>query len=186
MTEKEYKCLIDEETYKKTEDAYKWDSVKNQTNNYYAAETDILAKNRITVRIREKDGVYKIQVKRHKNEESALHISEELEFDSDGAPDIIDAQKAREITGVETGALKKIGALTTLRHSFMWDKYTEICLDKSIYLDRSDYELEVEYQKEMPKKLFEELEKLGADFSKPVTGKYSRFVKRLKEIMSNK
>ena len=182
MTEKEYKCLIDEKAYNRAEKAYLWDSVKNQTNHYYAAQTDCLAENRIPVRIREKDGTYKIQVKRHINKKSALHISDEREFPTDGAPSVIDTEKAYEITGLETGALKKIGALTTLRHSFMWDEYTEICLDKSTYLDRVDYEIEVEYQNEMPERLISELKELGVDFQKPVTGKYSRFVNRLNEI----
>lgn len=184
MTEKEYKSLISEAGFEKIEKSYPWDSVKNQTNYYYAAKTDCLAKNRITVRIREKDGAYKLQVKRHKNRENGLHISEESEFSAECAPQTIDEKTAFETIGIETGELQKIGALTTLRHSFMWDEYTEICLDKSTYFDRVDYEIEVEYQNEMPEKLMAELSDLGVDFSKPVKGKYSRFLNRLNEIIN--
>lgn len=182
MTEMEYKSLINESEYEKIEKAYKWDSVKKQVNYYYASKNDCLAKNRITVRVREKDGTYKIQVKRHINKENALHISEESEFPTDGAPYAIDEKTAFEITGFETGELCKIGSLTTLRHSFMWDKDTEICLDKSTYFDCTDYEIEVEYQNEISPELAEELKSLGVDFQTPVKGKYSRFLKRLKEM----
>lgn len=184
MTEKEYKCLISKEQYEKIEKSYLWDSIKNQTNYYYAAQTDCLSKNRITVRVREKDGKYKLQIKKHKSRENGLHISEELEFDASGAPQTIDADKAFEIIGAETGELRKIGALTTLRHSFMWDEYTEICLDKSTYFDCVDYEIEVEYQKEMPERLKGELTAFGVDFSAPVKGKYSRFLACLKEMIN--
>lgn len=183
MLETEYKCIIDEGTYKTIENAYHWDWVKEQTNNYYFDESLELSRRRIMVRIREKDGIYKVQVKLHKNSDSPLHICEENEFDTDSAPQVIDAVQAKKFTGIDTGRLLKSGTLKTLRHSLMWNDTTEICLDKNTYLDRTDYEIEVEYTNGMPKELVYDLKSLGVDFTENAVGKYTRFMKRLKELM---
>lgn len=183
MLETEYKCIIDEETYNKIENAYAWNWVKEQTNNYYFDEALELSKRRIMVRVREKDGAYKVQVKLHKNSDSPLHICEETEFDIDSAPQVIDAVQAKRFTGIDTGRLLKSGILRTLRHSLMWNDTTEICLDKNTYLDRTDYEIEVEYTDGMPDGLVEELKALGVEFTESAVGKYTRFMRRLRELM---
>jgi uncharacterized protein YjbK len=46
----------------------------------------------------------------------------------------------------------------------MWDSSVEICLDKSEYLDKCDYEIEVEYTGDFPDELTDELKKLGIEF----------------------
>lgn len=185
MIETEYKSLIDENTYKKIDSAYKWDWKKEQINAYYFDESLELSKRRIMVRIREKDGEYKMQVKFHKNADSPLHICEEKEFDIDGAPDFISAEEASKIIGIKTGKLMKIGTLTTMRNSLMWNETTEICLDKSIYLGNTDYEIEVEFTNGMPEKLKNELSILGVEFKENAVGKYTRFIRRFKDMMSD-
>lgn len=183
MLEVEYKCLIDEETYNKIKHKYEWDSIKEQINYYYNDMSKELSKRRITVRIREKDGKLKLQAKRHKNSDSPLHISEESEIDVSSIPSLIDEQTARKITGVDSmGKLIKSGSLTTLRHSFMWNSTTEICLDKSTYLGITDYEVEIEYTLDAPLALIDEFKNMGVEFTENTAGKYSRFRNRLEEI----
>ena len=184
MLETEYKEIIDETTYRKLENAYNWDWTAEQTNSYYFSKLPEFAKSKTMVRIREKNGIFKIQVKKHHPSKKSLHISEETEFDIDSAVPVIDAETAKKITGIDSGELHKYGSLTTLRHSLMWNDTTEICLDKSTYLDRTDYEIEVEYTGEMPEKLKEELNGLGISFKEFTPGKFSRFTQRLNELKS--
>lgn len=182
MIEKEFKSIIDEEVFNTVKNAYDWDFTKTQTNTYYTDDNGILRSNRVMLRVREKDGQFKIQVKTHKNAGSPLQICEENEFDIDCVPEIIPADKTLIYTGIDAGNLKKAGALSTLRRSFMPSDNIEICLDKSDYLGVTDFEVEVEYRGDIPKDTLSELERLGVKFDKPTTGKYSRFLKRLEKI----
>ena len=65
----------------------------------------------------------------------------------------------------------------------MWNDNVEICLDKSEYLDRCDYEIEIEYTGEMPKELMDELASMGVEFKEKSVGKYTRFINRLMELI---
>lgn len=178
MLETEYKSLLTEQEYKKIEDFYKWDYVAKQENNYYGDGDGVISKNRIMFRVRVKDGKSAVQVKLHKNSGSPLQICEETEFPIDGVPDII--EDAEKYTGIKTAPLRRLGASVTLRHSKMWDDKTEICLDKTEYLGKTDYELEIEYTgNTVPEKLTEEIKNLGVEFRDNAVGKYSRFLSAL-------
>ena len=64
----------------------------------------------------------------------------------------------------------------------MWDGNTEICLDKTTYFDKTDYEIEIEYSGEdIPGELTSELNRLGVEFRENAVGKYSRFLQAYKE-----
>ncbi len=180
MLETEYKSLLTRAEYEKIAEHFIWDCSFTQTNNYYGDADGILAKNRVMVRVREKDGKSVIQVKLRKNTGSPLQICEELEFPCPGAPD--ELADSERYTGIKTGALKKLGASVTLRRSKMWDDKTEICLDKTEYLGITDYEIEVEYTgSEMPAALRAELGTLGIKFKAASIGKYTRFLNALKK-----
>ena len=183
MLEKEYKCIINKEIYDKISEFYDWNYIKEQTNHYYLDKEAVLSKHRIMVRVREKDGEYKLQVKKHKVTDSPLHMAEETEFSMTEVPEYIDIDIAKKITGTDIDRLYKIGNLTTLRHSLMWNLETEICLDKSTYFDTTDYEIEVEYSGEMPQKIVEELSAFGVRFEEKQPGKYSRFIEKFKTIL---
>lgn len=183
MLEVEYKCLLTEDVYNKIKAYYKWDSIKHQINNYYFDSSGELGKRHIMVRVREKDGKFAVQVKAHKNPGSALQICEENEFPIDCVPERISAEDGEKYTGVKTGELNLAGSLDTLRHSLMWCDGVEICLDKSEYLDRCDYEIEVEYTGDFPPELMEELYGMGVEFKKKSVGKYTRFIHRLMDIL---
>ncbi len=176
MTETEIKSIIDEETYLRVKNAFKWDEIKEQENNYYTDHNGILRQNRIMVRVRVIDGVSKIQVKLHKNNNSPLQICEENEFAIDGIPQMIPAEKAKRITGVESGDLFYMGSAVTVRYSLK-SNGSELCLDKTNYFDKTDYEVEVEYEEKMSAELLMRLTALGIAFNKESIGKFSRFLK---------
>lgn len=175
MTETEIKSIIDEETYKKAVKAFKWDSVKEQVNNYYTDKAGLLREKRIMVRVRVVDGKAKIQVKLHKNAGSPLQICEENEYEIDGVPETLDAETAKKITAMETGELFRMGAAATKRHSLKHNG-SELCLDRTVYFDKVDYEVEVEYEDKMSADLLMKLSSLGVTFNKKCVGKFSRFL----------
>lgn len=175
MTETEIKSLISEDMYKKAKKAFEWDSIKEQENNYYTDKNGVLRENRIMVRIRVVDGEEKIQVKHHKNENSPIQICEENEYDIDNVPEVIDASTALTITGMNVGELYKMGKATTLRH-LKRHNGSELCLDKTEYFDKVDYEVEVEYQDKMSAELLMKLMQLGIPFNQKCVGKFSRFL----------
>lgn len=175
MQETELKSIIDEETYAKVKRAFNWNEVKEQENHYYTDYNGVLRQKRVTVRIRVIDGVPKIQVKQHKNSDSPLQICEETEFMTDGVPEMIDAKTARQITGVEVGELYRMGAAVTKRRTVKRGG-SELCLDKTKYFDRVDYEVELEYEDKMSAELLMKLTSLGVEFNKKCVGKFARFL----------
>lgn len=180
MTETEIKSIIDEATYKKAIKAFKWDAVKEQTNYYYTDKSGILREKRIMVRVRVVDNVPKIQVKLHQNENSPLQICEENEYETDCVPEIIDSAKVLEITGIDAGELYKMGFATTLRN-FKKHNGSQLCLDKTTYFGKTDYEVEVEYEDKMSADLLMKLTSLGVAFNKKCVGKFARFYDEYKK-----
>lgn len=182
MLETELKCMLSKETYLELEKMFAWDWVKEQTNHYYADRSNELKKHGITLRVRTKDGINKIQVKTHKNADSPLQICEESEYDTAAVPESFTADKVNKMTGLNIPA-SLLGSLTTLRHSLMYCDGVEICLDKNDFLDKTDYEIEVEYTEEIPKELMDKLRAAGVEFKAAATGKCTRFMLRLAAIL---
>ena len=181
MLETELKCIIDKDTFDKITISYKWDKIITQTNHYYLGENNALKNHGITMRIREIDSVCKLQIKTHKNGGSPLQICEETEFDVNGVVPFFTAEETKKYTGIASNS-RLIGSATTKRHSLMWNDHTEICLDHTTYLGTEDYEIEVEFMGECPQILLDELKELGVEFIEKSVGKYSRFIKKLKEL----
>lgn len=175
MKETELKSIIDEETYTRVKRAFNWESVVEQENHYYTDANGILRENRVMVRIRAINGVSKIQVKLHKNSGSPLQICEETEYEIDGIPDTLSAETAKEITGMEVGKLFRMGCAVTKRRTLRRGT-SELCLDKTTYFDKTDYEVELEYVDKMSADLLIKLMPLGVAFNKKSIGKFSRFL----------
>ncbi|MDD6762606.1 MAG: CYTH domain-containing protein [Clostridiales bacterium] len=182
MLETELKCMLDKQTYLELEKMFKWDRIKEQTNNYYTDPCNELKKNGITLRVRTKDNINKLQIKVHKNADSPLQICEEAEYDIADIPDNLSPQMVKDVTGLEVPAAR-LGSLTTLRHSLMYTDGVEICLDENNYLDKTDYEIEVEYTREIPAELMEKLSSAGVRFETAAVGKCTRFMQRLAAIL---
>lgn len=182
MLETELKCMLDEKTYLNLEKLFDWDWVKEQVNSYYTDRENLLKQNGITLRVRTKDGKNKIQIKVHKNADSPLQICEEAEYDTAEIPEHFTAGEVEKMTGVHAEA-SLLGSLSTLRHSLIYGGNTEICLDKNEFLDRTDYEIELEYTGSVPEELLELLKAQGVEFSEPAVGKCTRFMRRLYDII---
>ena len=182
MLETELKCMLSEKSYLELETMFEWDWVKEQTNHYYTDPSNELKKRGITLRVRTKDNINKIQVKAHKNADSPLQICEEAEYDTESVPESFTADAVKKMTGLDVPA-SRLGSLTTLRHSLMYCDGVEICLDKNDFLDKIDYEIEIEYTEEIPIELMDKLKAAGVEFKDAATGKCTRFMLRLAEIL---
>lgn len=181
MLEKELKCIITKDMYEKIKSEFDWDSTAEQINYYYTDKNGVLRDNRVMVRVRAKDSVFRLQVKRRKNAGSPLQICEETEYEIDGAPMTIPPETTLKATGHSAGELVKMGGSITLRSSLMRDD-TELCLDKTDYFDITDYEIELEYKDEPQKELLDKLKALGVTFNEKSIGKFSRFLNRFNEL----
>lgn len=105
-----------------------------QHNYYY--DTDKLLYNRegITYRIREKNGRFTATVKTHRID--AQDCSQEESYLAKNPFDIAVFNKPN---------LKLYGCLTTFRTILHRNDFIVIALDRNVYLDCQDYELEIEY-----------------------------------------
>lgn len=179
MLETELKAILTEKQYNQIKGMFSWNSAVEQTNSYYIAPDNILKKHGITFRIRTIDNAHTIQIKKHRDKRGALQIAEETEFDVDCIPEKFTEDEVYAYTGIKAEA-SLIGELTTLRHSYLFCDGVEICLDKSVYLCCTDYEIEIEYTTPIPDELLKKLTDNGIDFDQPTPGKFSRFITRLK------
>lgn len=145
MIELEKKLLISKEEYDYLMEHFGYNALLNpkpivkQINYYF--DTDDLSMNRqnITCRIRLKDGEYKATMKQHSlgsdhSTETEMEIYEGLERNA--------------FTDM---GLKLQGSLSTERYIILKDFNYEVALDRNMYLDHEDYELEIEYAPEHEK-----------------------------------
>ena len=174
--EKELKVLLNIEQYNMLKNKYIWENEFVQINYYYLDEKNYLKNNNMTVRIRELNDKYKLQIKIPIKECKALHIKNEYELDVERVYNVLPEMLLKEMCGIQTKNVRLVGHLKTYRKTLLLAKDIELCLDKSQYLDKTDYELEIEYQEIMDDKLLDELKQLGLNFDSKVKGKFSRFI----------
>ena len=129
--ELEYKVMISEEIYLKMLDFYQLEPVK-QVNYYYNANKPYHA-----MRIREKEGKYIFTLKVRENN---YHKEYEFEIKENNIddPKIQSLLKEFDITSVQY-----IGKMSTYRATKEFE-HGELCIDKSLYLGETDYEIEYE------------------------------------------
>ena len=179
MLETELKAMLTKAQYEVLENDFQWNSVTEQTNSYYIAPDNLLKKHGITFRVRTINGTNTVQVKKHQPKQGALQIAEETEFIIDSIPQTFSENETEKYTGIRT-VVSYIGNLITKRNSCMYCDGVEICLDKSTYLETTDYEIEIEYTKNIPDELLKKLAQNGISFNCATPGKFSRFMNRLK------
>jgi len=184
MLEKEVKILLSIQEYERLFSIFDFEEPFIQTNYYY--ENSKSAINNVTIRIREKNDKYKLQVKIPKNIEGSIHIKEEYEEDIDKVYETIDKEILKQATEIDfEDDLLLIGKLVTKR--LVCNKYDDvvIALDANKYLDVKDYELEIEYCNEYPQYIMDILKEHDIKINDLVLGKNNRFNKRLRTIQKH-
>lgn len=184
MVEKEYKAMISLEQYECMKLMFQWEKCVMQKNYYYDTNDMYCAKNNITVRIRQKEDNYYLQIKTPICCEGGLHIKKEYEKKLHHLKDVITSNDFKELfIPVHIPDVKQIGNLITERLEFNIDG-TTLCLDKNIYNNIVDYEVEVEYSNEcVDASLLDSLISAGITFNVKTEGKYTRFCNTIIKVV---
>ncbi|MBO4326220.1 MAG: CYTH domain-containing protein [Clostridia bacterium] len=174
MDEHELKYMIDGEGYGKCIEALRricgtCGDEKLLINYYYDTPDRALHKDGITLRVRQCGAEVQGQIKRH--DKGLSTDSRESYFEVGELPSVIrfEGRKA-----------KLLGSLVTKRTVFEHDGM-EIDIDHVFYLGKSDHELEIEFPEGEEQAAAAFAASLGVSFLTRRGGKYSRFLKALKQ-----
>jgi uncharacterized protein YjbK len=177
LIEKELKAIIDEGTYLRLFENFKWDEQITQINHYYSDELSIIGDKGISLRIRSINDEYMLQVKFPIAAKGALSAKNEYEEITKEVPSVISSESLRYILDFDVGDAYLIGELKTERSILDCGNGVLLCLDKNFYLGCVDYEIEIEFSSKIEESLLASLAREGVDFESCAVGKYSRFLK---------
>lgn len=176
MIEKELKILLSEKQYKTIADLFIWQEEVRQINHYYCDEDSLLNQKNVTIRVRETETSKKLQIKLLIINENAVHINQEYEISVQDIHDKIEMKTLNSLSNENfMKDVYKVGALETLRKKCCWNDGSEICLDLNTYLDTTDYELEIEFTREIDSKILSILENNHIKPRNQTRGKKTRF-----------
>ena len=179
MIENEFKIMLTEEQYENLLNLYDFKTIV-QTNHYFDTDDLQMSERHITVRVRELDGKFYLQMKLPTSVNfSRVELSEELPK----LPETLSGSRLKSLSGEECPNVKRLGALTTTRSVWKFDG-GEVDVDKSEYFCKTDYELEIEFtDEEAARGVFGEIsQKLGISQKTDVcTGKIRRFLEEFKK-----
>ena len=185
MIEKEIKIMLTKNQYERLYNYFEYDETILQVNHYFGDREDRYKKKDTTVRVREIDGKFYLQVKcpvenKDNDKELAESINKkvrmEYEEELEKLPELITKEHLYDLTKKELFDAAYLGYLETKRMLCRKYENVEICLDYNKYLGIEDYEIEIEYTGDYPEYIINELEKLSIETDKPCKGKYSRFL----------
>lgn len=182
IEEKEVKILLSKEEYNRVAELFRWDKEFVQINYYYGNnETVYSYGDNSTIRVREKEGKHFLQVKIPEQKRGSLHIKKEYEEQVSDIPDHISRLELERLTGqIFNKDVMLLGKLITVRKESQLSNDILICLDKNGYLNKTDYEIEMEFNQVYPHEVINMLENIGIRTNKEIVGKFSRFIKRYK------
>lgn len=182
MTENEFKVMLTAEQYENLLKLYDFVTF-TQVNHYFDTDALAMSERHVTVRVRELDGKFFLQMKLPTSVNySRVELSKELPE----LPDTISGAELTELAkpvGVECPDVKRLGELKTTRGVWKFDG-GEIDLDRSEYFGKTDYELEIEFTDEQAARtvLNEISSRLGlAPNGGVCTGKVRRFLEEYKK-----
>jgi uncharacterized protein YjbK len=187
MLEREIKQLLDKKTYNDLLDAgilTAFEQSKQlQINYYYDTEEALLHRGGTTLRIRQKDAELKLELKYTVEDKQAYKVKREISKPVSRLPAHIDlAESFRELS--LQGNTRLIHSLVTERIGFQAGGGITVDLDKSSYLGKTDYELEIEFPEggeEEAHRIYKLL--LPSSEARSAEGKNSRFFTAYFELM---
>lgn len=180
MIEREYKVLLHKKEYDRLLKLFKFSEAFTQVNFYYKEkENEHLD---TTIRIRAlKDKLF-LQVKEPISKEREIHVKKEYQREVREVPYAIES-------AVLNSLCKKnkyhdcfyLGVLITERKVAIIEN-CEIAIDINYYCDVVDYELEIEFKKEIKPELISILNQQCICNKENMDGKYTRFLRKYFEM----
>ncbi len=143
MIENEFKIMLTKAQYGKLLSSRDFSTV-TQVNYYYDTGDLEMSARHITVRVRELDGKFYLQMKLP-TEKALSRV--ELEKELDALPEMLSEELLSSLAKGDYPEVKKLGSLKTTRSVWKFDG-GEIDLDKSEYFGKVDYEVEIEFTNE--------------------------------------
>ena len=179
MKEYEVKRMLSKEEYIAFVERFSKDNIANryiQINYYYDTDDLRLFNSFETLRIRQIDSKLNIEYKYNRKSEGSTKICDEYSKEVDTLPYCL--LNPVQDTGY---VYYNIGNLITERTDYLIDGY-KVSIDKNYYIGTVDYEIEIESDSVIDTN--EIYDKFGIEFGDKVTGKYARFINKLKEFNS--
>lgn len=143
MIENEFKIMLTEKQYERLLSKYDFITV-TQVNYYYDTGDLEMSARHITVRVRELEGKFFLQIKLP-TEKALSRV--ELEKELEALPETLSGELLNSLTEGDYPEVKKLGSLKTTRSVWKFDG-GEIDLDRSEYFGKTDYEVEIEFTNE--------------------------------------
>lgn len=172
LTEKEYHLLLQSLPFPK--------KAKKLVNHYFETESFSLKQKRCALRLREKDGIF-IATLKTPHTEGVLEVNDRvtpeeaehwLNHSVQFKPNI---RKKMNQFGILESNLQYYGSLMTYRREIIYEKIT-LVLDESYYMDKKDYEIELETTNySYGKKVFKDILKNYTIEKKETPPKIKRF-----------
>lgn len=178
LKEQEIKIMLSHENYELLCREFAWEEAFSQINFYYLDTQNYLLNHDVTVRVRYKNNLTKLQIKTPIDEKGNIRIREEFEKKINYIPTTIEGTELSEVTGIDLPDCKLVGSMTTQRKILNINDM-ELCLDLNIYKNVIDYELEIEFLEEIEETILKKLTDLGIDVNKKGDGKMKRFMKSI-------
>lgn len=192
MKEFEYKLFLSRDDYQSLTNylvqKYKYCN-KNQINYYYDTKDNLFHKNDITIRMRQIEDKLNLEVKVSIKRDKNLSEKHEINRIVSNLKEVND--KIRELdllnNTYSNTDIKMFGTLITDRINFIVNDYISIDLDKSYYLGKVDYELELEFKpeyQEYAESLFNHLSLKVTKCLRSPGGKRERFFSDFHKMLS--
>jgi uncharacterized protein YjbK len=178
MIEKEKKIILNLGQYRLLNSVFKWQNEFTQINFYYLDDNNEMVEREITIRVRIIEARIFLQIKIPIEEKGSVHIKKEYEVQLDAVPVYIKGDFIKSICNLSVPNVRLAGFLITERKIYNWNNKEQICLDRNIYLNYEDYEIEIEYEDEIDPVLLQIILERGIELDKKVNGKNKRFVER--------
>lgn len=105
-----------------------------------------------------------------------IWICQIMNTDIKDLPDKILGEQLKDILGMDFPDFYMLGKLETQRKVFYPNRDVEISLDMSTYFGKVDYEIEIEFGKEVPSELLLLLADNGIKPKEKTDGKFARFM----------
>jgi len=164
MREYEYKLLLNKDDYSNIltdliERYNKYDEILH-INYYFDTKDNLFHRNDITFRVRQKEETLYLEIKTPVKKENNLSIKNEISKRISSFKEISKEIKNIELPFQSYCDITLLGTLVTERIKFIVNDKISIEMDKSFYLGKTDYEIEIEFDsenQEIAEKLFDNL-----------------------------
>ena len=143
--EKEIKIMLEESQYNELIEEFSPSKQIRNINFYYDDLKKTMISNGRTVRVRTIGEIMYLQLKKHIDQKGNTNISEEFCERIEILPYCINSKTIFNLSGETYPDVYLLGFMVTDRTIYTLNPQVKILLDKNVFLNNLDYEIEIEY-----------------------------------------